>query len=145
MLFLLLAGFILHSGILWFFGFWLCHLAHLFFALAFPFKAKKFMSDHGRIAHIVEVTIVMILGSLPGVVIINTSQYRIDRFPPDLCVPSNANVFFYTFSLTVAIGSTLGLAMLFTTFTILRRVSSLYNNIQTFIKHSSLSLAMYYF
>lgn len=126
MLFLLFTGFILHAGILCFLGFWLFHLAHLLFALAFPFKAKKFMSDYGRIAHIVEVITVIALGSLPGAIIIGTSQYQIDRFPPDLCVPDDPTIFFYTYSLAVAIGSTIGLIMLFTSFTILRRVSAVY-------------------
>ena len=117
-------GFILHAGILCFFGFWLFHLGHLLFALTFPFKAKMFMSDYSRIAHIVEVIVVIALGSLPGVVIIATSKYQLNTFPPDTCIPSDPHVFFYTFSLTVSIGSTIGLVMLFTAFSVLRRVSN---------------------
>jgi len=119
----LLLGFILHAGILYFFGFWLFHLAHLFFGLAFPFKYRNFMNNYAKTAHIVEVTVIMVLGSVPGTVIIGTSKYQFDRFPPDLCVPSNPRVFFYTFSVAFAIGATVGLAMLFTSFTILRQVS----------------------
>ena len=116
-------GFILHAGILCFFGFWLFHLGHLLFALTFPFKAKRFMSVYGRTTHIVEVIVVIVLGSLPGVVIIGTSKYQINGFPPDMCAPSNSSVFFYTYSLTVSIGSTIGLGMLLTAFSVLRRVS----------------------
>ena len=119
------AGFVLHSGILYFLGFWLLHLAHLFFALAFPFKAKKFTSNHGRTVHIVEVTVIIVLGSLPGVIVLSISHYRFDRLPPDLCIPDDPTVFFYCFSLIVAIGSTIGLAMLFSTFIIIRRVSTI--------------------
>lgn len=140
-MFLLCVGFILHSGILCFFGFWLFHLAHLFFSLAFPFKAKQFMSDYGKIAHIVEVIVVILLCTLPGAIIIGTSQYRIDRYPPDICVPSDPNVFFYSFSLTIAIGSTIGLAMLFTTFTVLRRVSAIY--VCIYIRTWSMKLLLY--
>ena len=123
-------GFILQTGILCFFGFWLSHLAHLFFALAFPFKAKKFMNEHGKTAHIIEMIIIIVLASVPGAVIIGTTQYQIDRFPPDLCIPSDPAVFFYTFSLAVSIGSTIGLAMLCATFAVLRRVSAVYTYAQ---------------
>ena len=117
------AGFIIHAGIMCFFGFWLFHLGHLLFSLACPFKAKKFIDEYHRITHIVEVIIAMSLGLLPGAVIIGTSKYQISSFPPDLCVPGNSSVFFYTYSLTVSIGSTIGLGMLFTAFSVLRRVS----------------------
>ena len=84
------------------------------------------MNDYRKHAHIAEVIIVIVLGTLPSVIIINTSQYQIDRFPPDVCIPSDPVVFFYTFSLVISIGSTIGLAMLCTTFVVLRRVSALY-------------------
>ena len=82
------------------------------------------MSNYGKIVQIVEVIVVILLGTLPGAVVLSISHYRIDRFPPDMCIPSDPTVFFYTFSLIVAIASTIGLAMLFSTFTILRRVSN---------------------
>ena len=116
-------GFIVHAGTLCFTGFWLLHLGHLLFALTFPFKAKKFMNDYGRTTHIVEVIVVIVLGSLPGAVVIGTSKYQIYSFPPEMCVPSNSSVIFYTYSLTFSIGSTIGLGMMFTAFSVLRRVS----------------------
>ena len=84
------------------------------------------MSNYGKTAHIVEVIVVVVLASLPGAVIIGTVQYQIDRFPPDVCIPSESAVFFYTFSLAVSIGSTIGLGMLCATFAVLRRVSTVY-------------------
>ena len=116
-------GFIVQSGFLYFFGFWLVHLGHLLFALAFPLKAKLFLENHARKCHVMEVTILLALGSLPGAIIAGTSSYQINRFPPDVCVPVDLNVFFYTFTFPIAIGATIGLSMLLTTFCILRRVS----------------------
>ena len=84
------------------------------------------MSNYGKTAHIVEVIVVVVLASLPGAAIIGTVQYQIDRFPPDVCIPSESAVFFYTFSLAVSIGSTIGLGMLCATFAVLRRVSTVY-------------------
>ena len=84
------------------------------------------MGNYGRIVHIVEVIVTIVLSSLPGAIVLGTSHYAFDRFPPDLCVPSDRTVFFYSFSLIVSIGSTVGLAMVFSTFIILRRVSTIY-------------------
>ena len=91
--------------------------------MAFPFKAKRFIGEYHRIIHIVEVIIVMSLGLLPGAIIISTSKYQFTNFPPDLCVPSNSRVFFYSSSIITSIKSTIGLGMLFTAFSVLRRVS----------------------
>jgi len=124
--FFLYIGFVLHAGMLYFFGFWLFHLAHLLFALAFPLKAKKFMEEHSKVSHIVEVIIVLIVGSLPGAVIIGTSQYQINRFPPEVCISNDYSVFFHSFALPIAIGASIGLCMLFTAFWVLRRVSYLW-------------------
>lgn len=119
-------GFILHAGILCFGGFMLFHVAHLLFALAFPFKARNFISEYSKIAHILEVIVVFALGLLPGTVVLSTSKYQIDRFPPDTCYPS-VEILFHTFVLPVIIYATIGLAMLFTVFSILRRVSATAN------------------
>ena len=81
------------------------------------------MSEHSKIAHITEVIVIIILGIFPGIIVLSTSNYQIYRFPPDACYPS-VELLFQTFALPVAIYSTFGLAMLFTVFTILRRVST---------------------
>ena len=83
------------------------------------------MTDHSRlkIAHAAELIIVLVLGLIPGVIIVSTSKYQIDGFLPDLCAPSRRDVLFYTLLLPIVIGSTIGLTMLFTAFWILRRVS----------------------
>jgi len=73
--------------------------------------------------HVLEIIILLLLGSLPGAVIAGTSKYQVNTFPPTLCVPANLSVFFHSFDLPVAIGATIGLSMSFTAFWILRRVS----------------------
>ena len=113
----------MHTGILYFFGFLLFHLAHLFFAIAFPLKAKHFMTDYSRVAHAVEMTIIIVLGLIPSTVIVSTIEYQIDGFLPDFCVPNSRDVLFYTMLLPIVISATIGLTMLFTAFFILRRVS----------------------
>ena len=65
-------GFILHAGILCFCSLISFHLAHLLFALAFPFKAMNFMNKYSKTAHIVEVIVVLVLGSSTWY---NCSQY----------------------------------------------------------------------
>ena len=83
------------------------------------------MQEYTTAFHTTEVILVLILGSLPGAVIAGTSNYQINRFPPDLCTAANLNIFFHTFVLPIAICTTLGLIMSFTAFWILRRVSVL--------------------
>ena len=82
------------------------------------------MNEYSKIAHIVEVIVVFALGILPGAVVLSTSKYQIDRFPPDMCYPS-VELLFHTFTLPIIIYATICLAMLFTVFSILRRVSEI--------------------
>ena len=82
------------------------------------------MSEYSKIAHITELILVLVLSAFPGIVVLTTSKYQIDQFPPDVCYPS-VDIIFYTLTLPIAIYVTIGLAMLFTVFTILHRVSVL--------------------
>ena len=117
-------GFILHAGILCFGGFLLFHLAHLLFSLVLPFEARSFMKKYSKIAHVVEVIVVLVLGLLPGTIVLSTSKYQIDRFPPDTCYP-NIEIMFHSFILPVIIYATFELAMLFIVFSVLRQVSEM--------------------
>ena len=73
-------------------------------------------------AHVVEVIVVLVLGLLPGIIVLSTTKYQIDRFPPDTCYP-NIEIMFHSFILPVIIYATIELAMLFTVFSVLRQVS----------------------
>ena len=80
------------------------------------------MNKYSKTAHIVEVIVVLVLGLLPGIIVLSTSKYQIGRFPPDTCFPS-IDIIFHTFQLPFMIYATFILPMLFTVFLILRRVS----------------------
>ena len=80
------------------------------------------MNKYSKNAHIVEVIVVLMLGCLPGIIVLSTSKYQIGRFPPDTCFPST-DIIFHTFKFPFLIYATLILAMLFTVFLILHRVS----------------------
>lgn len=86
------------------------------------------MTDHSRVAHAAELTIIVVLGLIPSVIVVSTSGYHIDGFLPDLCVPSSRDVLFYTILLPILICATIALTMLFTAFWILRRVSIIYTH-----------------
>ena len=117
-----ISGFVLQTGIMYFFGFLLFHLGHLLYAIAFPLKAKLFMIDYARAAHLIEMVTLIVLGIIPGTIIVSISEYQFDGFLPHLCVPGSRDVFFYTLTLTIEIGATIGLSMLFIAFWILRQV-----------------------
>ena len=95
--------------------------------MAFPFKAINFMNKYSKTAHIVEAIVVFVLGLLPGTIVLSTSKYQIGRFPPDICYPSN-DVIFHTLLLPIIIYATIILAVMFTVFSILRRVSIISRN-----------------
>ena len=97
-------------------------MGHLLYAIAFPLKAKRFIDDYARIAHLIEMIIIIVLGVIPGTIILSVSEYQFDGFLPHLCIPGNRDVFFYTLTLTIVIGATIGLSMLFIAFWILRQV-----------------------
>ena len=80
------------------------------------------MNKYSKTAHIVEVIAVLVLGCLPGIIVLSTSNYQIGRFPPDTCFPSN-DIIFHTFQFPFMIYATTILAMLFIVYSILRRVS----------------------
>ena len=118
----------------------LSHLAHLFFAIAFPFKTRRFMADHAKTTHVIEMIIILVLGSLPSIITINISGYQFSEFLPYMyvCTSRDRDVFFYTFLLPIVIGATIGLPMLFTTFWLLRRVS-----IKFYVLHINSCVCMY--
>ena len=80
-------------------------------------KSKRFR----RIAHLVEVLIVLVCGLLPSIVIVNTSGYQFVGFPPT-CNNELPEVFFYTLIFPVSIEATVGLSMLLVSLWLLRKV-----------------------
>ena len=78
---------------------WLLHLFHLFLKIMFPIWSKKHDDKKMMvILHVVEISGAAFTSILAPVIYLAVSEYRPNRFPPTLCVPSKA-VYFYTICL----------------------------------------------
>ena len=119
-------GFVIQSGALVFFGFWILHLFHLLYSLVFPLKSQHLMRSKQlkRSVHLIEVLIVLICGLLPSAIIIGTSGYHYIGFPP-ICTNEIPEVLFYTLIFPVSIEATVGLCMLLILLWIIRKVVNL--------------------
>ena len=122
-------GFVLQTGGITFFGFWLLYLSHLLYSLLCPFRSERLMKSvrYRRTAHVIELLIVSVCGFLPSIIIICTSGYRYSGFRP-ACLYVIPEVLFYTFVFPISIGATIGLCILLISLKILKvhRVSYLY-------------------
>ena len=74
-----------------------------------------------RIAHFIEVLIILVFGLLPSIVIVSTSGYQFVGFPP-VCNNEIPKVFFYTLIFPISIEATIGLSMLLASLWLLRKV-----------------------
>ena len=119
------AGFIIQSGGLIFFGFWIFHLTHLLHSLISPMRSQNLMKSKRfrRIAHLVEVLIILVCGLLPSIVIVSTSGYQFVGFPPT-CNSEIPDVFFYTLIFPISIEATIGLCMLLVSLWLLHKVTA---------------------
>jgi len=110
---LIFIGFVVHTGTLVIFGFLVFHLSHLLHSLIKPHKAQILMNSikFKRSAHILEVTVVVAFGLVPGIVLASISGYSYSGFPP-VCNILNPAVLFYTLTLPISIGSTAVLCLL---------------------------------
>ena len=117
-------GFVLQSGALMFFGFWIFHLAHLLYSLISPMRSQHLMNSKRfrRIAHLIEVVIISVYGLLPSIVIVSTSGYQFIGFPP-VCNNEIPDVFFYTLIFPMSIEATVGLCMLLVSLWLLHKVN----------------------
>ncbi|XP_065911465.1 uncharacterized protein [Dysidea avara] len=115
-------GVVIHTGGLIFLGFWLCHLCHVFFSLAYPFRSQQLMKSvqFRKISHLTEVVVVIACGFIPSIAILSTSGYSFTGFPPT-CNASDTDVLFYTFTLPYALASTFGLCILLASLWILHK------------------------
>ena len=114
----------LQASVITFAGFWIAHLLHMFYSMAFPFRAHNFMRSHSatRKVHFVEVFVILTLGLLSSIIIISTSGYQFDGFP-QLCTPASLAGYFYYQLLPFTIGSTFAILILCTLVLIVRSVS----------------------
>ena len=105
-------------------GFWLTHLFHVFYSLAFPFKSHRFMASHSttRMVHLMEFVVIVTLGLLCSIITITVSQYEFNGHP-QLCRPTSLDVFFYTGVAPDAIGLSICIFLLCASALIIRNVS----------------------
>ena len=81
------AGSLITSGFVLYIYFWLIYVSHLALRLCLPLKsARLFNTDHSRIIYSIEVTIVLLISTLPSLVSAGLGRYRIDVFPPIYCL-----------------------------------------------------------
>jgi len=118
----LLIGFVGQLVTTWFAGFWVLYVFHLFLSLVYPFRVKEMMDSKmfRRKAHLIEVTIVVFLGSVIPILTILLSEYLDDGV---YCIPQSPEVLFYVGVIPILLVCLVGLTLLLGSFQILRRVS----------------------
>ena len=96
----------------------------MFFSLAFPFEAQRFMSSHSTKikVYFIEVVVIVTVGLLPSTITISTSRYEFIGYTQG-CAPSSTAGFFYTILLPMTIGATIGISLLCASVLVVRRVS----------------------
>ena len=123
--YLLFSGLVILSTFTTFFLFWFLHVSHVFTSLAFPFKYNIWMSSKKttRRAYVTEMVLVAMCGVLPSIVIVFTNGYQFRLGFPPFCAPTNIDVLFSIVLVPLALGSAVGLSLLFSSFWILHKVS----------------------
>ena len=66
--------------------FWLLYICHLAIKIFYPLKsAKLFNSDYSTAIYIVEIIVIVVIGTTPAIVNAGLSKYEILVFPPSQC------------------------------------------------------------
>jgi len=119
-----LIGFIIHLVFSWFVGFWCFHTFHLFLSLVFPFRVKQLMKSavFRRKVHLTEVVVVLLVGFPAPIITLAISKYQDNGW---YCSPQSQEVVFYGGIAPGVLVFVIGLALLFGSFWVLRRVSRL--------------------
>jgi len=103
-----IAGFVLHAGMLQIILYWLMHLIHLFLKFIFPFAIRRFDTRKWRrIFHITEFILINLVTIMAPTYIIFGSKYYPYGYPPVLCIP-NATLTFYALVLPIILMLCLG-------------------------------------
>ena len=104
-----------------FIGFWIAHLLHMFYSVAFPFRANHFMTSHSATRR-VQAFVIITLGLLIGTINIITSEYRFTGFPK-VCASASLDGFFYSQLIPLTIGGSIAILTLCFLVLIVRNVS----------------------
>ena len=120
--FFFFVGFVIQASIIMFAGFWIAHLLHMFYSVAFPFGAHRFMTSHfaTRRVHFIEVFVIITVGLLCSTIIISTSGYEFVGFP-QLCISASLAGYFYAQLLPFTIASAIGILILCSTLILIVR------------------------
>ena len=86
--------------------FWFLYIFHLALKLLYPLKSAKLdRSEHSKKIHIMEVVVVLTIGTTPYIVFAATSKYEVVRLPPIFCGYNTTYLFFATVLPTIGVGS----------------------------------------
>ena len=101
-----IVGFAFASGTVLYGMFWFLYIFHLSLKLLYPLKSAKLdRSNHSKRIHIIEIFVVLIIGTVPYIVFAATSKYEIVRFQPILCGFNTTYLFYATVLPTIGVGS----------------------------------------
>ncbi|XP_065891009.1 uncharacterized protein [Dysidea avara] len=107
-----ISGFVATSTVVLYCAFWCLYIFHLLLKLVFPIWSKVvYNSVHSIKIHIIEVTCVFIVGTVPYIVFASASKNRIGSFPPRGC-SGDAVYSFYSLVVPTVILSCSSLVMM---------------------------------
>ena len=89
---------------------WSIHLAYLGILFKFPFFGKTLVKRAGLV-HAVSVPTALLFCLVGPTVTLLWCGYFTARFPNWICMPSNPDVFFYTFALPLSVFTGVGVAL----------------------------------
>ena len=107
-------GFIMFAIISLYCYFWFLYTLHLFLRVANPIRMVKLeQSKYSRMIHITEVTIAVLLGTVPYIFFAIYSKFHIATFPPLYCGTDPVYYFYGTILPTVLVSCATLIMMLF--------------------------------
>jgi len=95
-------GFLFHFSLVAMFFLWFIHLGYVAILFKFPFFGKTLVKK-ARLVHAVSVPTALFLCLIGPTVTLLWCGYFTARFPNWICLPSNMDVLFYTYSLPLNI------------------------------------------
>ena len=111
---------------------WILHVSVIFWNVRFPDQYMLLNRRHQvKYIHLVSVLVAIVVPVIPVAVIYGTGGFVNGRFPPLLCLPSNANAAFYSLVLPVSVLIASGVTLLLAVFWTLHKVSVFYMHAYT--------------
>ena len=102
---------------------WICHVSMIFWNVRFPDQYMLLNRRHQvKYIHLVSGLVAIVVPVIPVAAIFGTGGFVNARFPPLLCLPSNANAAFYSLVLPVSVLIASGVTLLLAVFWTLHKV-----------------------